>query len=265
MAIDPSARIHPSAVVEEGAEIGPEVEIGPFCHVGAEVRLGPRVRLQSHVVVTGDTEIGEETQVFPFACLGNPPQDLKFGGEKTRLRIGKRNMIREYVTMNPGTAHGGGETRIGDDCLFMASSHVAHDCKVGNHVVMVNSSALAGHCQIGDHAIIGGLSGVHQWVRVGRGAITGALSRVAHDVLPNAMVHNDNARMQGLNLIGLKRRGASRQDIAALQEAIEFLRTGEGTFQERAARLLETSDNPHVREIAEFILAESDRGFHTPR
>ena len=168
--------IHPSAIVEPGAVLGQGVRIGPFCHVGPLVRLGDGVELKSHVVVAGDTEIGAGTVVFPFACIGEAPQDLKYAGEDTRLVIGARNRIREYVTMNPGTAGGGGLTQVGDDGLFMACSHVAHDCRIGNHVILVNSVAVAGHCVLEDDVIVGGLSGVHQWVRIGRGAMIGAVT-----------------------------------------------------------------------------------------
>ena len=183
----PETAIHPSAIVEPGAVLGQGVRIGPFCHVGPLVRLGDGVELKSHVVVAGDTEIGPETVVFPFACIGEVPQDLKFQGERTRLVIGARNRIREYVTMNPGTAGGGGLTQVGDDGLFMACSHVAHDCRIGNHVILVNSVAVAGHCVLEDEVIVGGLSGVHQFVRIGRGAMIGALTMVTADVLPHAI------------------------------------------------------------------------------
>jgi UDP-N-acetylglucosamine acyltransferase len=164
------SQIHPSAVVEEGARIGEGCQIGPFCHIGPEVVLGARVTLKSHVVITGDCEIGDDTEVFSFAVLGEIPQDLKFQGEKSRTVIGKRNRIREHVTVNAGTEGGGGVTRIGDDGLFMAGCHIAHDAIVGDRVIVVNSAAVAGHCVLEDDVIIGGLSGIHQWVRIGRGA-----------------------------------------------------------------------------------------------
>ncbi len=168
------AAIHPSAVIADGAQIGADCVIGPFCVIGPDVVLGDRVMLKSHVVVDGDTHIGDDTVVFPFAVIGEIPQDLKFDGEKTRLRIGARNRIREHVTMNTGTANGGGETRVGDDGLFMAGCHIAHDAQIGDRVIVVNSSAVAGHCIIEDDVIIGGLCGVHQYVRIGQGAIIGA-------------------------------------------------------------------------------------------
>ncbi|MGR3572115.1 acyl-ACP--UDP-N-acetylglucosamine O-acyltransferase, partial [Brevirhabdus sp.] len=173
--IHPSVLIHPTSVVAEGAQLGEGCEIGPFCNVGAEVTLGARVILKSHCVVTGATEVGDDTVIFPFAVVGEIPQDLKFSGEKTRLVIGCRNRIREGATLNTGTQGGGGITRVGDDCLFMTGAHVGHDAQVGNRVVMANQSALAGHCIVGDDVIIGGLSGIHQFVRLGRGAIIGAV------------------------------------------------------------------------------------------
>lgn len=259
----PDARVHPTALVEPGARLAPGVVVGPFCIVGAEAALGAGVELRSHVVVQGDTEVGEGTVVFPFAVLGEVPQDLKYAGERTRLRIGARNRIREYVTMNLGTAGGGGETRVGDDNLFMANSHVAHDAQVGNRVVVANSVAIAGHCVIGDDAVIGGLAGIHQWVRVGRGAMIGALSMVTHDVIPHGLVQGPRGELDGLNLVGLRRRGVPREEIHALRAAYQALRQGEGSFQDRA-RALQGQDGL-VGEVAEFVLAASDRQFLTPR
>lgn len=257
-------RIHSSAVVEEGARIGAGVKIGPFCHVGPEVSLGDGVVLKSHVVVTGDTEVGEGSLIFPFACIGEIPQDLKFAGEKTKLVIGKRNRIREHVTMNSGTEGGGGITRVGDDGLFMAGCHVAHDVQVGNRVIIVNNAALAGHCVVEDDVIIGGLSGVHQWVRIGQGAIIGAVTMVTNDVIPYGLVQAPRGHLDGLNLVGLKRRGVARSDITALRAAFQMLAQGEGAFQDRARRLGEETESDYVRQIVNFVLAESDRSFLTP-
>jgi UDP-N-acetylglucosamine acyltransferase len=259
-----TATIHPSAVVEAGATIGEGCVVGPFCLIGSEVVLGNNVELKSHVVVTGDTHIGDETTVFPFSVIGEIPQDLKFSGEKTRLRIGARNRIREHVTINPGTAGGGAETRIGDDCLLMAGCHVAHDAIVGDRVIIVNSSAVAGHCQIEDDVIIGGLCGIHQWVRIGRGAIIGALTMVTNDVIPHALVQGPRGRLDGLNLVGLKRKGVDRADITALRAAFQMLKDGEGAFVDRAKRLGEESDSDYVQEMVAFILGDSDRNFLTP-
>lgn len=259
-----ATQIHPNAVVEPGAELGEGVQIGPFCHVGPSVKLGDGVRLKSHVVVTGRTEVGEETEIFPFSCIGEIPQDLKFKGEASELRIGARNRIREHVTMNTGTEGGGGITRVGDDGLFMAGCHVAHDCMVGNRVIIVNNAALAGHCVIEDDVIIGGLSGVHQWVRIGRGAIIGAVTMVTNDVIPHGLVQAPRGELDGLNLIGLKRRGVARSDITALRAAFQMLAQGEGTFQDRARRLGEETESDYVRQIVDFVSGATDRSFLTP-
>jgi len=257
-------QIHASAVIEEGAEIGQGCVIGPFCHVGPDARLGDGVELKSHVVVTGQTEIGTETVVFPFSCIGEIPQDLKFKGEKTRLVIGQRNRIREHVTMNTGTEGGGGITRVGDDGLFMAGCHVAHDVQVGDRVIVVNNAALAGHCVVEDDVIIGGLSGVHQWVRIGRGAIIGAVTMVTNDVIPYGLVQAPRGELDGLNLVGLKRKGVARADITALRAAFQMLAQGEGAFQDRARRLGEETDSAYVRHIVDFVTGASDRSFLTP-
>ena len=259
------AAIHPSAVIEEGAEIGPDVSIGPFCHVGGEVVLGAGVVLKSHVVIAGATEIGPGTTIWPFAVIGEVPQDLKYRGEATRLRIGAGTRIREHVTINIGTEGGGGLTEVGDDCLIMAGAHVAHDVRIGNGVILVNHASIAGHCRIEDQVIVGGLAGVHQWVRIGRGAIIGALSMVTHDVIPNGLVQGPRAELDGLNLVGLKRRGVARDEINALRSVFEALRTGEGSFVDKARALGTTSDSTHVAELVAFVTGESDRQFLTPR
>lgn len=264
MGIDASARIHPSAVIEEGARIGAGCVIGPFAVIGAKVVLDAGVEVKSHAIVTGDTEIGEGTVIFPFSNIGDIPQDLKFKGEETRLVVGQRNRIREGVTMNTGTQGGGGLTRVGDDCLFMTGTHVGHDAMVGDRVIMANHAALAGHCVIDDDVIIGGLSGIHQWVRVGRGAIIGAVTMVTNDVIPYGLVQGPRGHLDGLNLVGLKRRGVPREDITALRAAYQALAQGEGAFLQRARRLGEEAESDYVRDIVEFILGESDRSFLTP-
>ena len=256
--------IHPSAVIEDGATIGADVCIGPFCVIGAEVVLGQGVELKSHVVIAGDTHIGDETVIFSFSVIGEIPQDKKFAGEKTRLRIGKRNRIREHVTINTGTAGGGSETRIGDDGLFMAGCHIAHDAHIGDRVIVVNSSAVAGHCIIADDVIIGGLCGIHQFVRIGQGAIIGALSMVTNDVVPHGLVMGPRGKLDGLNLVGLKRKGVARSDITALRAAFQMLKDGEGTFHERAARLADDTDSAYVQQMVDFIMGETDRNFLTP-
>ncbi len=257
--------IHPSAIIEDGAQIGQDCVVGPFCHIGSSVKLGDRVELKSHVVVTGETSIGDETSIFNFSVIGEIPQDLKFKGEKTRLEIGRRNRIREHVTINTGTEGGGGVTRIGDDCLLMAGVHVAHDVHIGNRVIMVNHAGAAGHCVIEDDVLVGGISGLHQFVRIGRGAIIGALTMVANDVIPYGLVQAPRGELDGLNLVGLKRRGVSRADISALRAAFRELSEGDGTFMDRARRVGEDVDSEYVRQIVEFVTGESDRSFLTPR
>ena len=264
MSIHPGANVHPSAVIDDGALIATGVTIGPFCVVGPQVKLGIGVTLKNHVSVTGRTSIGEGTTVFPFASIGEIPQDLKFAGEETSLEIGARNSIREYVTMNTGTQGGGGVTRVGDDGLYMAGSHVAHDAQVGNKVILANNAALAGHCIVEDEVIVGGLSGVHQFVRIGRGAIIGAVCMVTNDVIPFGLVQGPRGTLDGLNLVGLKRRGVARADITALRAAFQMLAQGDGAFQDRARRLGEETDSDLVAEIVNFVLGDSDRSYLTP-
>jgi UDP-N-acetylglucosamine acyltransferase len=265
MAIDATAQVHPSAIVEDGAAIGPGCVIGPFAVIGPEVTLGARVVIKPHAIVTGWTTVGDDTVIFPFAVVGEVPQDLKYRGERTRAVVGARCRIREGATINTGTEGGGGVTRVGDDCLLMTGAHVGHDAMVGNRVILANQAAIAGHCSLGDDVIVGGLSGVHQWVRVGRGAIIGAVTMVANDVIPFGLVQAPRGELDGLNLVGLKRRGVERSEITALRAAYQMLAQGEGAFQDRARRLAEDTDSPHVREVVDFILGASDRSFLTPR
>ncbi|WP_298291722.1 acyl-ACP--UDP-N-acetylglucosamine O-acyltransferase [uncultured Litoreibacter sp.] len=260
-----SGNIHPSALIEDGAQIDPTAKVGPFCTVGPDVVLAAGVELKSHVVVTGKTSVGEDTIIWPFAVIGEIPQDLKFDGEETRLEIGKRNRIREGATMNTGTSGGGGLTKVGDDCLFMTGAHVAHDAVVGNNVIVANQAAIAGHCHIEDKVIIGGLAGIHQFVRIGRGAIIGAVTMVTNDVIPYGLVQSPRGDLDGLNYVGLKRAGVARSDITALRAAYQMLRQGDGAFQDRAARLKEETDSEYVHEVVDFILGRSDRSFLTPR
>ncbi|MDA9361689.1 MAG: acyl-ACP--UDP-N-acetylglucosamine O-acyltransferase [Ascidiaceihabitans sp.] len=259
------SNIHPSSVIEDGAQIDPSAVIGPFCLVGSDVTIGPDVELKSHVVVKGRTVIGEGTVVFSFAVIGEIPQDLKFKGEQSGLVIGKRNRIREHVTMNAGTEGGGGMTKIGDDCLFMAGCHIAHDAIIGDRVIIVNSAAIAGHCILEDDVIVGGLSGIHQFVRIGRGAIVGAVTMVTNDVIPYGLVQAPRGALDGLNLVGLKRRGVARVDITALRAAFQMLAQGDGTFHNRVERLGAETDSAYVQEIVDFVTGDTDRSFLTPR
>jgi UDP-N-acetylglucosamine acyltransferase len=254
--------IHPTAVVEPGAELGPDVRIGPFCHVGPRVVLDDGVELLSHVVIAGITRIGPRTRIFPFASIGHQPQDLKYQGEESRLEIGADNIVREYVTMNPGTQGGGMQTRVGDACLFMASAHVAHDCRLGDHVIMANNATLAGHITIGDYAFLGGLSAVHQFVRIGAHAMIGGITGVERDVIPYGMVVGDRARLTGLNIIGLQRRGFSRDEIQALRTAYQMIFGEElGTLADRVNEAAERFPEIRpVQDVVAFIRADSSRG-----
>ena len=258
--------VHPQAVVEKGADLAPGVVIGPFCHVGPQVRLGEGVRLLSHVVVHGETYVGARTRIFPFASIGHEPQDLKFRGEKSVLRIGANCTIREGVTMNPGTETGGLNTIVGDNCTFLANSHVAHDCKVGDSVILSNNVMLAGHTSIGSFAILGGGAAVHQFVRVGAHAFIGGLAGVENDVIPYGMALGNRAALAGLNLIGLKRRGFAREAIHDLRRAYRLLFAAEGTLKERVEDVAaEFATHPQVHEILDFIRDGGERALCTPR
>jgi UDP-N-acetylglucosamine acyltransferase len=258
--------IHPTAVIADGAKLGADVVVGPYCVIGKDVKLVDGVRLQSHVVVDGRTSIGAGTQVFAFAAIGNPPQDLKFHGESSELIVGANNAIREHVTMNPGTEGGGMLTTVGDNCLFMVGSHVAHDCRIGNNVILANNATLAGHVTVGDFAIVGGLSAVHQFVRVGAHSIIGGMSGVENDVIPYGSAMGDRARLRGLNLVGLQRRDFSRDQIHTLRTAYRLLFAQEGTLSERLDDVVRLyGDNVAVHEIIEFIRGEASRAILQPK
>ena len=261
-----SKAIHPSAVIEDGATIGADVSIGPFCHVGPDVTLGDGVKLVSHVAVHGRTTVGARTRIFPFASIGHEPQDLKFRGEPSTLVIGSDCLIREGVTMNPGTAGGRMTTVIGDRCTFLANSHAAHDCHVGNDVILSNNVMLAGHTSIGDFVIMGGGSAVHQYVRIGPHAFVGGLAGVEHDVIPYGMALGNRAYLAGLNLIGLKRRGFTREAIHDLRRAYRLLFAAEGTLKERVEDVAgEFATHPQVHEVLDFIREGGERAIVTPR
>ena len=261
------AEIHPTAVIEKGAKLGASARIGPFCHVGPWVELGERVELLSHVAVAGRTTIGEGTRIYPFASIGHPPQDLKYKGEESRLVVGRDNIIREHVTMNPGTAGGGMVTRIGDRCLFMVGVHVAHDCVIGDEVIMANNATLAGHVVIGEGAVFGGLSAVHQFVRIGKHAMVGGVTGVERDVIPYGSVMGDRARLSGLNIVGMQRHGYPREEIQALRQAYQLLFEGEnGTFAERLETVASRFPGMRaVEDVLSFVRAESSRGLCQPK
>src|SRR6266699_5316524 len=242
--------IHPSAIVSPQARIGTGCFIGPFSIVGDQVELKDGVRLESHVVIEGRTVIGEGTRVFPFVSIGLPAQDLKYKGEPSETRIGRRNLIREFVTIHRGTAGGGMLTQIGDDCLLMAQAHVAHDCRLGNGVIMANAATLAGHVIIEDNANVGAYSGVHQFCRVCREAYIGGYSVVVKDALPFALTVGNHAKCYGLNKVGVRRRGYSRETIAALHHAFHLLLSAKlNTVQAVEQIRSEVSDSPEVDEL----------------
>jgi UDP-N-acetylglucosamine acyltransferase len=246
--------IHPSAIVSAKAQIAENCHIGAYCIVGDDVTLETRVKLESHVVVEGKTVIGADTQVFPFVSIGLQPQDLKYEGEPTETRIGARNSIREFVTIHRGTGHGGGITKIGDDNLLMAQAHVAHDCQIGNNVIMANAATLAGHVTIEDRANVGAYSGVHQFCRVGREAFIGGYSVIVKDALPFAISQGNHAKCYGLNSIGMKRRGYSKETIDALKHAYHLLLSAKlNTTQALESIKEEITDSPEVDLLVNFI------------
>ncbi len=258
--------IHPTAIVEPGARLGEGVSIGPFSVIGPEVEIGDGAVIHSHVVVTGRTRLGARVKVFPFASLGHAPQDLKFRGEESRLEIGDDTVVRENVTMNPGTEGGSMLTRVGARCLVMIGSHVAHDCLIGDNVILVNNVILGGHVQIADRAIIGGLSAVHQWVRIGEGAFVGGMSGVESDIIPYGTVIGNRARLGGLNLVGLRRANHPREDIHALRNAYKLLFRGDDPLSARIDRVAETfGGSPLVDRVIACIRAGGDRAICTPR
>ncbi|MEO3385910.1 acyl-ACP--UDP-N-acetylglucosamine O-acyltransferase [Mesorhizobium sp. CAU 1741] len=262
--MDSETFVHPTAFVEDGAQIGAGVQIGPFCSVGAQVVLGDGVELTNHVSVAGSTQIGAGTKVHAFAALGGPPQDLKHGGGPSRLIIGQNCIIRESVTMNSGTDYGRAETRVGDNCFFLACSHVGHDCIVGDNVTMTNGSMLGGHCEVGDHVIIGGLAAVHQFTRIGRRAFVGGMTGVTGDLIPFGMVTGNRARLRGFNIVGLKRAGVSRTELATLRAAYRMI-FAHGSIIDNAQAAREAfAESPAVLEIADFLTSRGKRHFIVP-
>ena len=248
------ANIHATALVDPSARLGAKVEIGPFCVIGPGVELGDGVVVHPHAVITGRTSLGAECKVFPFACLGKAPQDIKYHDEPSAITVGAKTIIREHVTINPGTESGHLETKVGSDCFLMIGAHIAHDCEIGNNVTLVNGATLGGHVSIGEGAIVGGLSAVHQFVRIGAYAFIGGMSGITADVIPYGMAIGNRAALCGLNIVGLKRKGFPREQIHELRQAYRLLFASEGTLKER----LEDVDgmfptNPLVKQVIEFI------------
>lgn len=258
--------IHKTAIVDSKASVGNDVTIGPYCVIGPQVVLEDGVILKPHVVVDGRTTVGAGTQIYPFSSIGLAPQDLKYKGEASRLVIGRNNVIREYVTMNPGTEGGGMETRIGDNGLYMIGVHVAHDCHVGHGVIMANNATLAGHVSVDDFAVIGGLAAVHQFVRIGAHAMIGGLSGVEQDVIPFGSVTGERASLSGLNIIGMKRRGFEREVIHGLRSAFKHIFNEKGTLGERVDSVADDyAGNAAVEQVIEFIRSKSTRGLTSPK
>jgi UDP-N-acetylglucosamine acyltransferase len=258
-------KIHPTALVDKAAVIAADAEIGPYCVVGPGVTLAAGVRLTAHVLIDGQTSIGAGTVIFPYAALGLAPQHLKYKGEPSRLVIGAGTVIREHATLHVGTAQGGMETTVGDNCFIMVGAHVAHDCKIGNSVILTNGVALGGHVVIGEFANIGGQCGVQPFARIGRHAMIGGKTGVDRDIIPYGLAQGNRARLSGLNLIGLKRRGFSRDDIQKLRAAYGLLFSSEGTMADRLNEVADLyANHAGVMDIVAFIRAESTRPLCTP-
>jgi UDP-N-acetylglucosamine acyltransferase len=256
--------IHPTAIVAETAILGAGVKIGPFCTVGGQAVLEDGVELVSHVVVDGRTRLGAGVKLFPFCTVGLAPQDLKYQGEDTETCIGARTQIREHASIHRGTVTGTGVTRIGADCLLMATVHVAHDCQIGDGVIMSNNVVLGGHVEVGDRAILGGAAALLQFVRIGTGAMVGGLTGVTRDVTPYCRVFGPRAQMLGLNLIGLRRRGVERAQLQAIQAAHSYIFAGPSVFADRVKAAREMyGEDPYVAEMLEFIANPSRHGIIT--
>lgn len=259
------SKIHATAAVDPGARLGSNVEIGPFCVVGPNVELADNVVLRAHVVVEGRTSIGAASKIFPFASLGLEPQDIKYKDDPSTVTIGANTIIREHVTIHRGTTTGHMATRVGSNCFVMIGAHIAHDCQIGDNVTLVNAVTLGGHVSVGEGAIIGGLSAVHQFVRIGACSFVGGMSGVAADLIPYGMALGNRANLNGLNIVGLKRKGFSREQIHELRKAYRMLFSSEGTLKERLEDVEAMfSKNELARQIIDFIKRESDRSFCVP-
>jgi len=256
--------IHKTAIVNSKAKIASSANIGPYCVIGANVEIGENVTIHSHVSVSGNTKIGNDNKIYPFASIGNDPQDLKYNGEETKLIIGDNNKIREYVTINPGTEGGGGLTKIGNNCLFMISSHVAHDCYVGNNVIIANNVPLGGHVSIEDNVVIGGNSAVQQFTRIGKMAMVGGMTGVLYDVIPYGLSTGNRNILQGLNLIGLRRAKFDNKEILGLSEAYKEIFATKNLSENISKLNGIFKENPLVKDVIEFITKDKKRSICTP-
>ncbi len=259
--------IHPTAIIEDGAQIGAGSLVGPYCIIGKNVVIGKNSRLISNITIDGHTSIGDNCNFYPYSTIGTSPQDLKYKGEKSFLKIGNNNIFREFVTINPGTTGGGLMTSIGNNCLLMVSSHVAHDCQIGNNIILVNNASLAGHVTVDDFAVLGAFSGVHQFCRIGKHSMTGAMSGIDSDVIPYGTVLGNRAHLSGLNIIGLKRRGFTKQIIQELRKAYGLLFSShDGTLLERIKEVSEEfSKNEPVMEVVNFLTKDKSRSICKPK
>jgi UDP-N-acetylglucosamine acyltransferase len=256
--------IHNSSIIEKSAKIGKDVKIGPFCYIGPKVQINDGVELVSNIHIEGKTRIGKETKIFPFASIGTAPQDLKYKGENNSLEIGENNTIREYVTINPGTEGGGGKTIIGNNCLFMISSHVAHDCKIGNDVVIANNVPLGGHVIVEDSVVIGGNSAVQQFTRIGRLAMIGGMTGVLKDVIPFGLSFGNRNYLRGVNLIGLKRKKYENKEIMELDSAFKKIFSSRNLHENLSKINGEYKENNLVKEVINFISKDKKRPICTP-
>ena len=256
--------IHNTAIIDPKAKLHKNVKVGPYSIIGANVEIEENTEVQSHVCILGNTKIGKNNKIYPFASIGNDPQDLKFQGEETILEIGNGNRIREYVTINPGTSGGGGLTKVGNKCLFMVSAHIAHDCFVGDNVILANNVPLGGHAHIEDNVIIGGNSAVQQFTRVGRSAMVGGMCGVVRDIIPYAMVHGNRSKLQGLNLIGLRRKNIPNKDIKILSDAYKEIFKNENLTENLNNLSKELKQNELVSEVVDFIERDKKRPICTP-
>ena len=256
--------IHKTSIIDSKAKISNNVKIGAYSMIGPNVEIAEHTEIQTHVNITGNTKIGKNNKIYPFASIGNDPQDLKFKGEKTNLEIGDNNKIREYVTINPGTEGGGGLTKVGNNCLFMVSAHIAHDCIVGNNVILANNVPLGGHANIGDNAIIGGNSAVQQFTRVGKFAMIGGMCGVVRDVIPYGIAHGNRSILQGLNLIGLRRKNIPNKKIMILSEAYKEIFKNENLTENLNNLSREFRKNELVLEVVNFIEKDKKRPICTP-
>ena len=256
--------IDKTAVIDPKAKLHSSVKVGPYSVIGANVEIDENTEIQSHVSIVGETKIGKNNKIYPFASIGNDPQDLKFQGEKTKIEIGNNNKIREYVTIKPGTKGGGGVTKLGNNCLFMVSAHIAHDCFVGDNVILANNVPLGGHAHIEDNVIIGGNSAVQQFTRVGRSAMIGGMCGVVRDIIPYGIAHGNRSILQGINLIGLRRNNTSNQDITLLSNAYKELFRSENLSENLNNLSDDFKKNDLVIEILRFLQKDKKRPICTP-